>query len=587
MKRFLASLACLFAFALGSGTLLGQSDKDVKVRLMLIDAQVTDKAGQPIRGLTKDDFQMSVASTIKPIDTFDEICTAGQPRIPDLAPRIVLTFDYYGLTQRDRKLVVEAAARLLREKKRSAEQVMIVSMTNALRVEQRFTNDLEPLLDTLERMEYDTTLATQQFGYLKAKQYFGNMATLFDVLAAYGGSKAVILYSATVTAPDATDELYRDLTTRAAVGGTVVYPAGLGGLKTETPRIGERFLSRIASDTGGLVGKSGTDATELYGKVQAALECRYSLGFYLEQDQAQAPEDIVVMVKKPGVTLRYPAQVRLWTPEETRASRERAAFADPEQFGHTLVRTMAFPAGPDSPTTWSTIVAIHAPLPVGPNGETLDVKAEMYRDGKKVADFSRRIEFEANATGVQPFTLFGEASVKQGQHELRVVLSKPGEKRVVASTARFDLPEVPWGELILSGPLLARVEKEGRAIRADESVGVLLRETIGDQSFEPLTVHEIRPTDTLLAGWQACRAKKKDPRENGAQVERIIVDLEGNAVHTLPPVPLKLEGGKVMCHRGLDRIEPGTLEPGEYTVEVAVTQGGKRILEKSTPLLVD
>ncbi len=151
----------------------------------------------------------------------------------------------------------------------------------------------------------------------------------------------------------------------------------------------------------------------------------------------------------------------------------------------------------------------------------------------------------------------------------------------------FAPHEVPWGELMLRGPLLARVEKEGLTIRADESTGVLLKETIGDLSFQPLTVHEIRPTDTLLAGWQACRAKKKEPRENGAQVERVIVDLEGNAVHTLPPVPLKLEGGKVMCHRGLDKIEPGTLEPGEYTVEVAVTQGGKRILEKSTPLLVD
>jgi hypothetical protein len=235
-------------------------------------------------------------------------------------------------------------------------------------------------------------------------------------------------------------------------------------------------------------------------------------------------------------------------------------------------------------------VAVHAPLPIGPDRELLDISAELYRDDQKIADFSRRMEFEPPATGagVQPFTLFGETSVKQGEHELRVVLSKPDEKQVVASTTRFDVPEVPWGELMLRGPLLARVEQRGLAIRADETVGVLLRETIGDQSFEPLTVHEIRPSDTLLAGWQACRVKKEDRREDGARVERLIVDLDGNAVHKLPSIPLKLEGDKaVMCQRGLDKIEPGTLDPGEYTFEVAITRADERVLEQSAPLLVD
>ena len=213
MKQFFISLVCLFAF--GSTAAVGQQpDEEVKVRLMLIDALVTDKAGKPVRGLTKDDFQMRVKNTIKPIDTFDEICAAEREKIPGPAPRIVLAFDYYGLTQPDRKRVVEAAAELLRLQKKHDEQVMIASMTNALRVEQRFTDDLELLLDTLERMEYDNTLATQHFGYLSGKQYFENMATLLDVLAAYDGSKAVVLYSATVTAPGANDKLYRDLTTR-------------------------------------------------------------------------------------------------------------------------------------------------------------------------------------------------------------------------------------------------------------------------------------------------------------------------------------------------------------------------------------
>ena len=591
MNRLFPILVCLCAFVFGSVAAVGQQpDEEVKVRLMLIDVLVSDDTGSPVRGLAKDDFQMSVRNTIKPIDTFDEICAAEGEEIPGLTNRIVLAFDYYGLTWPDRKRVVEAAAELLRKHKKPDEQVMIASMTHALRIEERFTDNLDLLLDTLERMEYDTTLATRQFEYVSGKQYFENMATLLDVLAAYDGSKAVILYSATVTAPGTTDELFRDLTTRAAVGRSVVYPTGRRGRKTATPRAGERVLARLASDTGGLVGESGTEATKLYGKIQRHLACRYSLGFYLDTDKARAPEDIVVSVGKPAVTVRYPAQVRLWSADETRASRQRAAFADPEQFDNPLVRTVTYPLGPDSPTSWSTIVAVHAPLPIGPDGEMLDISAELFRDGEKVADFFRRMDFEPLATGpgVQPFTLFGEASLKKGEHELRVVLSKPDEKQVVASTIRFDVPEVPWSELMLRGPLLARVEQEGLAIRADKTAGVLLWETIGDQSFEPLTVHEIRPSDTLLAGWQACRVKKEDRLEHGARVERVIVDLDGNAAHRLPSVPLRLEGDKeVQCHRGLDKIEPGTLEPGEYMYEVAVTRAGERVLEQSTPLLVD
>jgi VWFA-related protein len=590
MRRFV-TLSCLCAIVLGSASAVGQQpDERVEVRMMLIDVLATDQAGSPVRGLARDEFQVTVRGTIKPIDTFDAICGTEGLTASAATNRIVLAYDYRRLTQPDRMRVLEGAADLLREQKKTGEQVMIVSLTDMLRVEQRFTSDLEQLLDTLERMEYDSTLGTRQFAYVSDKEYFENIATLFDVLAAYDGSKAVVLYSATVTAPDANDGWFRDLTTRAAVGRSVVYPAGLRGLKTETPRSGERLLARLARDTGGRVGDSGVEASKLYDEIRRELGCRYSLGFYLDPDRSHAPEDVIISVPKRGVNLHYPAQVRLWSEAETRESRQRAAFADPAQFENPLVRAVAYPVGPDSPKTWSVLVAIHAPLPIGPERELLDISAELYRGGRKVEDFFRRMEFEPPATGagVQPFTLFGEASVKKGEHELRVVLSRPGEKQVVASSARFDVPEVPWGELILRGPLLARVEEEGLALRADETVGVLLRETIGDQSFEPLAVHEIRPTDTLLMGWQACRVKAEDRLEYGARIDRRIVDLDGNPVHRLSSIPLNLEGDdKVECHRGLDKVEPGTLGTGKYMVEVAVIRAGERVLEQSAPLLVD
>lgn len=566
-----------------------QTHEQVAVRLMLIDALVKDAAGEPVTGLTADDFQIAVGGVVRPLDTLDEICPADGEVVPGLTPRIALVFDYYGLTQRDRQPILQSAAQMLTEQKKPGEEVMIASLTSSLRVEQRFTDDLDLLLDTLQRMEYDNTLATQQFDYLSGKQYFGNWATLLDVLAAYDGSKAVILYSATVTAPGATDALYRDLTTRAAVGRSVIYPAGLRGVRSELPRVGERTLSRLATDTGGDVGPGGRDATRLLEEAVRDLDCRYSLGFYLEAGEQRAPEDIRIAVRREGAIVRFPAQVKAWSPEETRESRTRAAFADPNPFENPVVRAVAYPAGPDSTKTWDTIIVVHAPMPLAAEPQTIDVKGELFREGAKVADISRQIEFEAGS-GLQPFTLFGEASVKPGQYEFRVVFSKAGEKRVVSAEARFDIPEVPWGELMLRGPLLARVEKEGRAIRANGEAGTLLKDVIGDQSFEPLTVRQIKSADELLVGWQACRVKKQDPLESGATVERVVIDGDGNVVHRLPAVALSLEkiAAAVECQRGLDKVEAGTLQPGEYTVEVAITRGGERVLEgRPTPLLVD
>jgi VWFA-related protein len=592
MKRLATVLAVFLVLGFGSiATAQQPVDEQVDVRLVLVEALVTDNAGQPVRGLEKTDFQMTVKNHIVPIDTLDEICfdDGQRPDVPGLDPRLVLVFDYDSLSQRDQKRVLEDAAKMLGDRKGANDQVMIVALANDLRVEQRFTRDLDELLDTLQRMEYDRTLWGRRYDYVPAEQYVENMATLLDVLAAYDGSKAVMMYSALVAWPDEKEEWFRDLTSRAAVGRTVIYPTGLRGLQTETPKPGTRVLARMASDTGGNVGKRGNEASELYSEVERELGCRYSLGFYVDSAEARAPQDIVISVKRPSVTVRYPAQVRVWSSEETRASRMRAAFADPEQFEHPLVRTLAYPIRPDASGGWFTFVAVHAPVPIGRTAETLTVSAEIFRDGSKVRSISKDVTLDPpeSGKGILPVTVYGDGIAKPGRHSVRVVLSKPGEKQVVSSVVEFDVPEVPKGELVLRGPILARVVDEGLAVRADDQEPVLLRQTIGEgKTFEPLAVHEIEPADTLLLYWEACRDGSTPPLA-GARIDRNILDESGTAVYKFDSTRLEFEGDPIGCHGGLDRIEPGTLAPGEYTVELAVRRAGERIAEQTAPLLVD
>jgi VWFA-related protein len=581
-------LLCAVAFGGVVAANQGTTDERVAVQLMLVDVLATDESGKAVRGLTKGDFQMTVEGAIAPIDTLDEICHGSTPDVPGLDPRTVLLFDYYSLVPRDRMLVLDAAATLLRTRKAPDEQVMLVALTHDLRVEQRFTRDLDELLDSLERMEYDRTLGTRQYGFVSGKDYFKNMATLMDVLAAYDGAKAVLMFSSLVTVPNEREEWYRDLATRAGVGRTVIYPTGLRGLESKA-RQGTRALARFAADTGGSVGERATEPAPLHGRVQQEMACRYSLGFYIDSAEARAPSDIHVSAARPGVTVRHPAQVRLWSPEETRASRMRAAFADPEKFDHPLIRTIAFHARPNSFGAWDTFVAIHAPVPIGSEEVVLNVSGELWRGDEKTKTFKKTLKIppSESGSGTRPFTLFGDGSTKPGRYQLRVAFSSPDEKQVVGSSVQFDVPEVPTNELVLRGPLLARVDDEGLAIRADGQEPVLLRQTIGEGlSFEPLTVHEIEPTDTLLAYWNACRYRKK-PDLTGATVSRNILDEHGNVVHGLGSVPLKLEGDKVQCHGALERIDPGTLEPGEYEVELVVESAGEPIAREAVPLLVD
>ena len=78
------------------------------------------------------------------------------------------------------------------------------------------------------------------------------------------------------------------------------------------------------------------------------------------------------------------------------------------------------------------------------------------------------------------------------------------------------------------------------------------------------------------------------PEQGGRNTEARTANLDGNPVHRLSSIPLNLEGDdKVECHRGLDKVEPGTLGTGKYMVEVAVIRAGERVLEQSAPLLVD
>lgn len=160
------------------------------VSLTLLDVEVVDKQGRPVRGLTKDDFHVSLNGLDYPIYSVDDLCAcgtgAGSPGIADAgrtiagsrtapagsgaAPaathpgpdvtRYVLYFDFGQLQPDGRSRAIKEAKRWLREVKQADDEVMIsaFSWDAGLRELTSFTQDTGALVAAVEKADKDPTL---------------------------------------------------------------------------------------------------------------------------------------------------------------------------------------------------------------------------------------------------------------------------------------------------------------------------------------------------------------------------------------------------------------------------------------------
>jgi VWFA-related protein len=590
--------------------------EEVKVDLLLVDVLALDKKARTVSGLTKDDFQMTIAETPVSIDTFDVFCPEGgldepiqrskltetRPLGPDIPRRVVLAVDYHHIRPVNRGPVLSQAQAMVYNGKTDQEEIMVVSIADGLRIEQPFSRSRGQAMGTLNRMEHDVTLWERDFQGVSGRSYFDNLATLMDVLAQYDGAKAVVMFSEFMGSSSRSwDTWYTDVAERAANAQTAIYPVEAWGLSAGGSVGGSTGLARLANESGGRLTRNTNDLSLAYARAQRDLSCRYTLGHYLEPGEGRKQKKLRVYVRgdREGDVgqVRYPEVIRLWSDEQLKESRLRAAHADPGPFDNELIRSVVFPFSPKSAKAWDTVVAVHFDLPVDPGGTEITASATLLTGTKITGQYkasSHRIDPPKDGQAdTRPVTLMGEGSVKPGDHRLNIVLSRPGDDRPHTTQALFTLPEVPSGELFFGGPFLARAVPDGVLIRGRESRSKKrsgpspLEQIIGsDATFEPLFVYQIEPDDMLLAAWSACIVDGSLPTD--ATIERQVLTDDGDVVHELDALELEVPSkGKVRCHEELDSLPGGTLQPGEYTIKIAAKDGsGKELLSESIPLLV-
>ncbi len=213
--------------------------EEVEVRLVLVDVLVLDAQGRTVPRLGREDFLATVDGEEVPVDTLDVDCpeggaddaaaarigarrearpTGGGPR------RIVLVVDYPHLSQIERAQVLDWAEDMVQNRAGPDEEIMVVALDLALRIEQTFTADRRQVLRTLDRMMHDITLWQPSFAHMSDQPFFDSLQALLGVLEFTPGRKAVVLFSNLGNPSREFDDEFAELAASAVDARASIYP---------------------------------------------------------------------------------------------------------------------------------------------------------------------------------------------------------------------------------------------------------------------------------------------------------------------------------------------------------------------------
>ncbi len=181
-----ATVALLVALAAPAGDeppLRIGLEEEASVELTLVDVEVVDAQGRPVRGLTKDDFSVTLNWKSWPVYSVDDLCSCeeappvavvadvqegpGTPRLTTAPPvaqpppadpsRFVLYFDFSQLQADGRDRAASEAKRWIGESLRRGDEAEIVTYGTDQGVKERcpFTSDRRKLLAGVDAAQSD------------------------------------------------------------------------------------------------------------------------------------------------------------------------------------------------------------------------------------------------------------------------------------------------------------------------------------------------------------------------------------------------------------------------------------------------
>lgn len=530
------------------------------VQLVEVDVIITDRHGNPVRDLTKDDFEILEDNRAQSVRTFSlvdlpvpprapEVTSGGIGVVPDTATNAspegrtyVLLLDAESTLPAPNKgqelnlRTQQLARQFLDEAVRPGDQVAVVHAQGSATDAQGFTTNRVLIDRSIERFGrgLNSSLAglevTPQERVTRTLATYHSIGDLAERLGLVGGRRKAIVWiggqidaqperkmkgqglNPIAAAAGVLRDALHDALQAAARNNVAVYPVDPVGLELAT---GEDELVRVASlrlvaeETGGIATVNSNNFTDAYAAIVRDASTYYLLGYSPEREPRQdgAFHPITVRVKRPDVTVR--ARPGYYTAKAAPSSKPLPKPPDGVSLSarDALRRPLATRGlGLDVTTTTfkgkgndaSVVVTAHV------RGQTVDFDA-----GKRLAISYQVFDVDGNvATGfykvfgfnLKPETV-GRASETGLQFVERITL-KPGryELRLVA-----EQPEGPIGSVIthIDATKFDRtLAMSGVALAAHRTSEVLLvndRQLRSALSADPTALRSFRAADGLSA----------------------------------------------------------------------------------------
>ena len=147
--------------------------ESIDVEIVNVDVVVTDKKGEPITGLTVDDFEVLEDGQPVVISNFFAVA-GGQPTVErdleELTPQtaaaipedqrlnLIVFIDNLNITSSSRNRILQALEKFLRSYVRPGDRVMVVSNNGLVSVHEQLTDDLDKVLVAIEKSSKESAI---------------------------------------------------------------------------------------------------------------------------------------------------------------------------------------------------------------------------------------------------------------------------------------------------------------------------------------------------------------------------------------------------------------------------------------------